>query len=677
MASLNLTLRGGTYYWRKKVTVGRTPVPMAFPLATGSYSRARSIANRLGAAAETLRMSYGEHTGMAPDKLKQVFSDAMRWQLHRILEDQAGSAAPWTDHVAANSIHAAVWDFLKRGGSDARWTPDDHSRLIESGWPKDDAHAVARILFDNQDGRHVSRAQVDSYLRASGVANTRDNVARIERTIYAAREAACREATSRLSDGSEGLEEWVADALVDDAPFAFEQVCMPEDADRSPSTMAAVVESPPAPAPPSPIAVAVTAASQESVEYKKRLLDACEECVAAHAKHGAWSADTIKQTRTALAMFDYACGGGVFIEDLVQGDVSKFTKLCSNLPNRWGRTTAEQTGGIAASLERAEGLPPGEVGISQTTINKHLSWIKAVLDHAAGEDGDAENHRSAVPLLFGKARKGLGKKAAHERKRDRDKRANWTKQEVATLLSAPIWTGAAGIDDRLTPGSTIIHDAWYWMPLMLPLYGGRSAELAGLPLSDVHENDIIPHFQIDYTEDRALKTVQSIRKLPIHPELVRLGMLDYIAQLRAAGCTMLFPELASDRSKSFASTFYKTIFEKLRDWGFPNGTPWRHRVGGAWIDKDTHSFRGFATSMLKGRVTDSVRCDLFGHEGETETERTYDEEADLLVKLDALKLLSPVTKHIEPVLPIRIRSADRLRHGAPRGKRARRNSVNK
>lgn len=74
--------------------------------------------------------------------------------------------------------------------------------------------------------------------------------------------------------------------------------------------------------------------------------------------------------------------------------------------------------------------------------------------------------------------------------------------------------------------------------------------------------------------------------------------------------------------------------------------------------------------MLKGHVEDSVRCDIFGHEGETETAQTYDEEAELTLKLDALRLLTPLTEHIQPSLPVRIRPPERLRHGA-RGRRLR------
>lgn len=67
--------------------------------------------------------------------------------------------------------------------------------------------------------------------------------------------------------------------------------------------------------------------------------------------------------------------------------------------------------------------------------------------------------------------------------------------------------------------------------------------------------------------------------------------------------------------------------------------------------------------MLKGRVASEVRSDLFGHEGETETARTYDEEVELSIKLNALQLLTPLTEHIAPSLPINIRPLNRLRHG--------------
>ena len=49
---------------------------------------------------------------------------------------------------------------------------------------------------------------------------------------------------------------------------------------------------------------------------KKHLLDAPNECISLHQQQKAWNAISIGQVRTALALFDYACGGGILIEDL-------------------------------------------------------------------------------------------------------------------------------------------------------------------------------------------------------------------------------------------------------------------------------------------------------------------------------------------------------------------------
>jgi hypothetical protein len=138
--------------------------------------------------------------------------------------------------------------------------------------------------------------------------------------------------------------------------------------------------------------------------------------------------------------------------------------------------------------------------------------------------------------------------------------------------------------------------------------------------------------------------------------------------MRTAGHKLLFPEMHSARSQSFASTFYKSIFRHWRTWAFPEGTRWKHRDRGAWIDKDVHSFRGTAATLMKGKVKDSVRFDILGWEGENTMTSVYDEEADLVTKLGALKHLSVLTKHIQPHA-LRLRPLERQKFGAKRGGR--------
>lgn len=75
------------------------------------------MADRLNVAVEGVRMAYGQSTGMRPDQLKKVFSDALRWQLQRILEDQAGITAPADDHASINTLYAEARAFWAAAGS--------------------------------------------------------------------------------------------------------------------------------------------------------------------------------------------------------------------------------------------------------------------------------------------------------------------------------------------------------------------------------------------------------------------------------------------------------------------------------------------------------------------------------------------------------------------------------
>ncbi|KQN91531.1 hypothetical protein ASE90_01620 [Sphingomonas sp. Leaf67] len=116
-----------------------------------------------------------------------------------IEQDQTGSLADPGDHATANSLHAEAWEFLARGGGAARWTLDEHQRLVANGWNPAQAKTVANIIFDLQNGGTISGEQLADYSAAFGFPVTADNVWRIQRLICKAKAAACREATARLS----------------------------------------------------------------------------------------------------------------------------------------------------------------------------------------------------------------------------------------------------------------------------------------------------------------------------------------------------------------------------------------------------------------------------------------------------------------------------------------------
>jgi hypothetical protein len=66
-----------------------------------------------------------------------------------------------------------------------------------------------------------------------------------------------------------------------------------------------------------------------------------------------------------------------------------------------------------------------------------------------------------------------------------------------------------------------------------------------------------PYIHIAANAQRRIKNPQSKRNIPIHPELIRLGFLDYVRKIKALGYKLLFPDLYFPSSRSpLGNRFY-------------------------------------------------------------------------------------------------------------------------
>lgn len=76
-----------------------------------------------------------------------------------------------------------------------------------------------------------------------------------------------------------------------------------------------------------------------------------------------------------------------------------------------------------------------------------------------------------------------------------------------------------------------------WLPVCLLYTGARPDELATLELAKIKQAG-----GWDYIEIKRGKTTSGLRLVPLHPELVELGFMEYVEGLRAAGEVLLFPQ---------------------------------------------------------------------------------------------------------------------------------------
>jgi integrase len=175
----------------------------------------------------------------------------------------------------------------------------------------------------------------------------------------------------------------------------------------------------------------------------------------------------------------------------------------------------------------------------------------------------------------------------------------------------------------------------FWIPLLGLFTGARIGELAQLNLDDIRQdrdgNWIIG---VNDKEFKKVKTGASRREIPIHPQLIELGFLNYLEDVRAAvpDSNRVFPYLRYDKKNGFADV-PSEAFGRYLD------TLKIHAD-----EKVFHSFRSTANQrLLENDVSTRVRSQLVGHEPEGTNEIAYawDIPIPKMLETISIKLIFP------------------------------------
>lgn len=163
----------------------------------------------------------------------------------------------------------------------------------------------------------------------------------------------------------------------------------------------------------------------------------------------------------------------------------------------------------------------------------------------------------------------------------------------------------------------------YWLIPLAIFTGARLGELCQLDLKDfvtIEGVDCIDINDIEAVEDievegrkKRVKTKNAKRLVPIHPELIRLGLLRYVGTLREKRQVHFFPELSRTRRDGPAQA-PSNWFQRFRA-----------RVGIVVKQEAVfHSFRhGFITTLLDSNIAPHTVAPIVGHEGELITGKVY------------------------------------------------------
>jgi len=216
------------------------------------------------------------------------------------------------------------------------------------------------------------------------------------------------------------------------------------------------------------------------------------------------------------------------------------------------------------------------------TAHDRFTWVKTLLKYAYLDLECISRHPwEGIELV----------------KETTNRRRPWTNAELQTLFEQDLF-----IKHRLPSDKKSGVDAAYWIPLLGIYTGARLSELVQLQIKDVLIKDEIPAISIsNLGTGQQLKTSASVRTIPIHSELIRLGFLNYLDNIRNEGHESLWQKL--NKRKDKPGGYFSNWFSEFRNSIGLTGYP------------DFHCFRHTVRSQLgEAEVPEHVIDAILGHE---------------------------------------------------------------
>lgn len=225
--------------------------------------------------------------------------------------------------------------------------------------------------------------------------------------------------------------------------------------------------------------------------------------------------------------------------------------------------------------------------LAVVTLNERLAKVKALFKVLKGKG--VMSHNPAADTL------GLKENSYVKR---RDKRQPFDQDDLTNIFSSCIF------NEKQLRSRGQSKEGSYWIPILMYYTGARTEEIAGLALSDVVQDpkygwylNLIdrPSADDDLFDDeesgiskaksqskptpkskptqgdetqshsRLLKNGDSVRRVPVAPELIELGLLRYMDYVRGSGQLSLFPSLTHDWHEKLSGAFGKFFGHYKKD----------------------------------------------------------------------------------------------------------------
>ncbi len=334
--------------------------------------------------------------------------------------------------------------------------------------------------------------------------------------------------------------------------------------------------------------------------------DAFDQFMAEKAHKAEWGLEQQRDNRNTKGLF-IEWLGDKRADRYHRTEVADFATMLQSLPRNRGKTpqlTGKPLTDLVALTKADKSIPC----LSPKSVKKHVSNISTFFKWL-----EAKGHVDKNPA-----------RAVYSFKNDRlpsEERDAWTAAQLKKLFTSPVYRGCKSQWMRSTPGTTVIRDARYWLPILATLHPLRLEEIAQLRVADIKTEGGIWYFDIapgagdgKAIPAKKLKSKAARRRVPIHAIALEAGFMKHVEKARKDGKVLVFSDLvAGGVGNRLGYGFTRWFGRYTKDIGIN-----REKTKGV----DFHGFRHTAISAMKwAGVHPDIMDELEGHAGQGERRR--------------------------------------------------------
>lgn len=329
------------------------------------------------------------------------------------------------------------------------------------------------------------------------------------------------------------------------------------------------------------------------------------------SKDGKWRGQTLAQSKASYRLCRDVCGDHP-IQSYARPNFSELYHVLRRLPANYSKAR-EYRGKSTKEIAEAADKSNEPCRMSMITMKRHFAALSRFFGYLI-EHGLYEGENPAEGFNF--STKG----------RANERRQMWEGDKLKALFSSPIWAGCKSEHRLTSPGELVIQDEKFWLPILGLFHGNRLEEFAQLRREDVRLEGGIWYFDVNNSGERQLKNAQSKRRIPVHPEVLRLGFIDYVMAETREPSDLVFPSLKPGGPDNKLGYYFTKWWSR-----------YRKKVGVYEEGLDYHSFRhGVTSKLFEAQVHEAQIDQITGHEGKSTSSSVYLKKLSLPLLHDAL-----------------------------------------